>query len=239
ITFLRHDTDSGEDMDESNTPPLEFQCTICHREQSMAHMNQALGIICKKPKNIVHPTAAVSRQFVPLPGTPASMVSAEDKASSERYMQLRNQISCIECTAMGTMAKFGFTSSSPPRPRFQCSHCKRIFNISNIIDMMSDISTQQQQQQLTTVSLSPPALEDDVAIMDAQQPTNSETDLEQNSILPIWLEDTPPPITSPTNEVITFLLDSVKKLTDQANENQQKFDYINTLIEQNEQLKMN
>ncbi|CEP18555.1 hypothetical protein [Parasitella parasitica] len=84
--------------------------------------------------------------------------------------------------------------------------------------MMSDISTQQQQQ-LATVSLSPPALEDDVAIMDAQQPTNSETDLEQNSILPIWLEDTPPPITSPTNEVITFLLDSVKKLTDQANEN--------------------
>ncbi|CEP09371.1 hypothetical protein [Parasitella parasitica] len=239
ITSLRHDSDSdeNEDMDANTQSPIEFQCIICHRQQSMAHINQALGIISKKQKNIdLHSTATTSGQFIPLPGTPASMVSAEDNASSARYMQLKNQISCIECNAIGTMVKFGFTSSSPPRPRFQCSHCKRIFNISILVEMMSQLTTSQPTPQPPTSSLSPPTLGEDILITDAQQPATSEVE-SQNSILPIWLEDTPPPISSPNTKVITFLLDSVKKLTEQANNNQHKFDYINTLIEQNEQLK--
>ncbi|CEP09848.1 hypothetical protein, partial, partial [Parasitella parasitica] len=104
--------------------------------------------------------------------------------------------------------------------------------------MMSQLNTDQSPPPAPT--LSPPTIEEDVVIMDAQstgQASAIDND-SQEDLMPIWLaENNTPPPTSSNSQVIKFLLDSVKKLTDQANENQQKFDYINTLIEQNEQLK--
>ncbi|CEP09051.1 hypothetical protein, partial, partial [Parasitella parasitica] len=235
ITSLRHDSDfdENEDIIES-TPPLEFQCIICGREQSENHMHQALGIMSKKSKNDTTPATIAT--FTPLPGTPASMVSAEDNALSEQYQQLKHRISCIECAAIGTMVKFGFTQTTQPRPRFQCSHCKRIFNISVMADMMSELSIAQQPPQST---LSPPTLEEDIEITDAQ-PTGETSVMHesQEDLMPTWIdENITSSSTSSNSQVIQFLLDSVKSLTAQATENQAKFDYINTLIERNEQLK--
>ncbi|CEP10821.1 hypothetical protein [Parasitella parasitica] len=140
ITSLRHDSASDEEEDIESAPTLEFQCTICRREQSANHVHQALGFISKKSKNdtTIATTTATSTL---LPGSPASMVSAADNALSEQYLQLKHKISCIECSAVGTMVKFGFTQTAQPRPRFQCGQCKRIFNISILADMMSAVTT--------------------------------------------------------------------------------------------------
>ncbi|CEP12475.1 hypothetical protein [Parasitella parasitica] len=75
ITSIRHESDSYDEEETNNTPPFDFQCTICRRDQSTAHIHQALGLISN-------------------PGTPASLVSAQDIASSAMYMQLKDQIHC-------------------------------------------------------------------------------------------------------------------------------------------------
>jgi hypothetical protein len=248
ITSLRHDSDSDEEDEMDDQPYLEFQCTICHREQSIMHMNQALGVTAKKLKTVA-PSPSTS---TPLPGTPASMVSPQDAAYSEKYMQLKTSITCMECEAQGSLVKFGFTKATPPRPRFKCNKCGYLFSINHVIQMMSNLSTlpQQQQQQQTESNqdcvldqdiapLSPLSVQEDVIIHDAQPSPTSPVDFSPSiNSLPILLEETPPPPSSSHPDVISFLLDSVKQLTTQAAANQKKFDYITTLIEQNKQLEL-
>lgn len=82
ITSIKHDSDSDSDSDDHLH--LEFQCTICRTTQSLAYMHQELGITNKKFKTIA-PVPAPSLS-TPLPGTPASMVSPQDIAYSEKYM---------------------------------------------------------------------------------------------------------------------------------------------------------
>ncbi|CEP09273.1 hypothetical protein [Parasitella parasitica] len=229
ITTIHHDSNSDEDDDTDEDIPFEFQCTVCHRTQSTTHMNQALGIASKKLKTDGSAPVSISpvpSTSTPIPGTPASMISDEDAASSEKYMQFKSSIRCIECLAIGSLVKFGFTKSSPPRPRFQCNHCKRIFNITNIVDMMDELhaSNPTRSHDLTTP-------EEDIFITDAQ-PTTTTPEIASQESIDFALLDTPP-----NSEVLNFLLDSVKRLTEQAAEHQEKFDYINTLLEQNEQLK--
>ncbi|CEP13997.1 hypothetical protein, partial, partial [Parasitella parasitica] len=82
ITSIRHESDSYDEEETNNTPPFDFQCTICRRDQSTAHIHQALGLISKKQKNNLDMETSTANTFTPLPGTPASLVSAQDIASS-------------------------------------------------------------------------------------------------------------------------------------------------------------
>lgn len=83
ITSLRYDSDSDEEENDDmhNRQSLEFQCTLCHYQQSLIHINQALGITTKKIK-IITPSPASSISAA-LPGTPASLVLPQDIAYSE------------------------------------------------------------------------------------------------------------------------------------------------------------
>ncbi|CAO0791674.1 unnamed protein product [Mucor circinelloides] len=79
----------------------------------------------------------------PLPGTPASMVSPADIAVSEQYMQLKTSIFCEKCKEQGSLVKFGFTKSMPPRPtRFKCNKCATLFTINHVVDMISPLTQQ-------------------------------------------------------------------------------------------------
>jgi hypothetical protein len=230
ITSMRHDSDEDEDDEIDKEPPLEFQCTICRRTQSLQYMNQILGVTAKKLK-IVSPSPTPSTS-TPLPGTPASMVSPQDIAYSEQYMLLKTQINCMECAVVGSLVKFGFTKATPPRPRFKCNKCSTLFTINHVIQMMSNLNDVPPQLHLISPVL--PEVED-IHIDDAQ-PRSTTPELESQDSQPILLDDNTPPPSTANPDVIKFLLDSVKQLTTQAAANQEKFDYITTLIEQNEQL---
>ncbi|CAO0791673.1 unnamed protein product [Mucor circinelloides] len=213
ITSLKHDSDSDSDNEDESQQhhrtELDFECTICRRAQSHQHMNQSL----------------VS---TPLPGTPASMVSPADIAVSEQYMQLKTSIFCEKCKEQGSLVKFGFTKSMPPRPRFKCNKCATLFTINHVVDMISALTQQPLAEQED---------EEDIYIDAQPVPPTPTFDHFPTASLPI-LVDNPSPAPTADADTITFLLNSVKQLTAQATANQAKFDYITTLIEQNKQLEL-
>lgn len=221
ITSLRHDSDEDEDDEVDENLHLEFQCTLCNSTQPLSHVQQELGITTKKLKMTKpQPDSSIS---TPLHGTPASMVSPEDMTHSNNYLRLKTSLLCLHCEAQGSIIKFGFTKSMPPRPRFKCNKCTTILTMDQVLTMMDN---------LESVTPTAQSLEEDIIIPDTQ-PRASSPDL------PSYM-DFPPHHSSPEqphSDTINYLLDSVKKLTDQAAANQEKFDYITTLIEQNEQLK--
>ncbi|KAL9538729.1 hypothetical protein PS6_011474 [Mucor atramentarius] len=229
ITSLKHDSDSDSDNEDESQQhhrtELDFECTICHRAQPHQHMNQSLGLTTKKLK-MVAPSPAPSVS-TPLPGTPASMVSPADIAISEQYMQLKTSIFCDKCKEQGSLVKFGFTKSMPPRPRFKCNQCATLFTIDHVVDMISALT----QHPLA-------AQEDDEDIYIDAQPVPPTPTLDHfvTASLPILIDSPSPAPTTADADTITFLLNSVKQLTAQATANQAKFDYITTLIEQNKKV---
>lgn len=129
ITSIKHDSDS-DDEDTDDHLHLEFHCTICRTTQLLASMHQELGITNKKFKTVAPVPAPLSSTL--LPGTPASMVSPQDVAYSEKYMQFKTiLVVCMECEAQGSLVKFGFTKATSPRPRFKCNQCTWSISITS------------------------------------------------------------------------------------------------------------
>ncbi|KAG1083947.1 hypothetical protein G6F42_022000 [Rhizopus arrhizus] len=196
------------------------------------------------------PTATSS---TPLPGTPAALVSPVDFATSAQYQQLKTLIQCSNCAAQGSLVKFGFTKANPPRPRFKCNQCTQLFGIQHVEGMISLISSSTSQPTTDLATITPAAANPDrttttltssssslIAEADCTTMDSEESATHHN--VPSTTSNSPSLTqqysSTSESDVINFLLNSVQQLTEQANTNQAKFDYITTLIEQNKKLEL-
>ncbi|EPB80975.1 hypothetical protein HMPREF1544_12330 [Mucor circinelloides 1006PhL] len=253
ITSIKHDSDE-DDTDASLH--LEFQCTICRTPQQLDLIKQALGITNKKVKvphtTTIAPTPTATSS-TPLPGTPAALVSPVDFATSAQYQQLKTLIQCSNCAAQGSLVKFGFTKANPPRPRFKCNQCTQLFGIQHVEGMISLISSSTSQPTTDLATITPAAANPDrttttltssssslIAEADCTTMDSEESATHHN--VPSTTSNSPSLTqqysSTSESDVINFLLNSVQQLTEQANTNQAKFDYITTLIEQNKKLEL-
>ncbi|CAO0796447.1 unnamed protein product [Mucor circinelloides] len=257
ITSIKHDSDSDSDEDDTDASlHLEFQCTICRTPQQLDLIKQALGITNKKVKvphtTTIAPTPTATSS-TPLPGTPAALVSPVDFATSAQYQQLKTLIQCSNCAAQGSPVKFGFTKANPPRPRFKCNQCTQLFGIQHVEGMISLISSSTSQPTTDFATIAPAAANPDrttttltssssslIAEADCTTMDSEESATHHN--VPSTTSNSPSLTqqysSTSESDVINFLLSSVQQLTEQANTNQAKFDYITTLIEQNKKLEL-